>query len=99
MFRLSIIALVAALANATTPDNVSSRLMIHVSSIEKSGAKIENEFFGCAVEVLLASTRRVFVFNAFDMMLLLSCYSAQPFPDTTPLTAMGSAILILLNCK
>lgn len=32
MLRLSIATLVAALANAATPDNVSSRLMIHVSA-------------------------------------------------------------------
>lgn len=33
MFRLSIVALIAALGNAATPDNVSSRLMIHVSAL------------------------------------------------------------------
>jgi hypothetical protein len=35
MFRVALVALMAALVNATTPDNVSSRLMIHVSLIEK----------------------------------------------------------------
>lgn len=35
MLRLALVALIAALAHATTPDNVSSRLMIHVSFVEQ----------------------------------------------------------------
>ena len=36
MLRLSIAALLAVLAAAKTPDNVSSRLMIHVSSSNRN---------------------------------------------------------------
>lgn len=34
MLRLALVALIAALVHATTPDNVSSRLMIHVSFVQ-----------------------------------------------------------------
>jgi hypothetical protein len=57
MLRLSLIALVAALAKATTPDNVSSRLMIHVSSIQKREARKMRTRFLSAVEFLRSSTR------------------------------------------
>jgi hypothetical protein len=35
MLRLALVALIAVLAHATTPDNVSSRLMIHVSFVKQ----------------------------------------------------------------
>jgi hypothetical protein len=36
MLRLSIAAIIAVLVNAATPDNVSSRLMIHVSAFGRA---------------------------------------------------------------